>query len=59
MFLVLGEKLFWVGGSWVEEDDLYLRGWFWHVVYVKIVGVELIVMGCVVPDESPEFYWGV
>ena len=33
--------------------------WFWHVAYVELVRVELIILGCVVPDKSSKVYWVV
>ena len=59
LFLVLGKELFWGGWSGVEEGGLYLRSWVRHVMYVELVGVELIIMRCVVPDDSSKVYWGV
>ena len=59
LFVVFDEKLFWGGRSWVKEGIMCLRGWFWHVVCVELVGMESIILGCVIPNESSKFYWGV
>ena len=59
LFLMFGEELLWGRGSWAEKGVLNLRGGFWHVMVVELVGVELVILGCVFPDESSEFYRGV
>ena len=59
LFLVFREKLVWGGGSWVKVGVLFLRSWFWHVVYIELVGIKPVILGCVFPNESSKFYWGI
>ena len=36
-----------------------MRGRFWHVVYVELIWVEEVILRCVFPHKSSEFYWVV